>query len=148
MGPLLLLNGPNLNLLGTREEHLYGAEALKKIEGRVQHKAKKLGYELICLQSNHEGVLIDAIQKEGSKSVGVIINPGGFGHSSVAIRDALIAINRPVVEVHITNLAKRESFRQHTLISDISIGYIAGFGSIGYELACDALNDHLRSRSS
>ena len=148
MAHLLLLNGPNLQVLGTREEALYGHDTLDDIEGRVRNKAEQMGLELICVQSNHEGVLIDAIHESGSTAVGVIINPGGFGHSSVALRDALLCIQKPIIEVHITNLAKRESFRHHTLISDISIGYIAGFGSIGYELACDALHGCLTSRST
>ena len=148
MSHILLLNGPNLNLLGTREPAIYGSVTLSDIEGKVRTKAQTFGWDTIAVQSNHEGVLIDAIQESGPESLGVIINPGGFGHNSVAIRDALVCINSPIIEVHMTNLAKRESFRQHTLISDISVGYIAGFGSISYELACDALNGHQRTGST
>ena len=145
---LLLLNGPNLNLIGEREPHLYGDVFFAELEEALKVKASKLGVELISEQSNHEGALIDLLhryRKAGDDPVkGVIINPGGYTHSSVSIRDALIATQLPFVEVHLTNLAAREPFRQRSLISDLALGTIGGFGIYGYELALSGLINHLK----
>ncbi len=133
---LLVLNGPNLNLLGTREPHIYGAETLADVEQRLSEQAAALGTSVHFLQSNHEGVLIDRIHAarlDGTR--GIIINPGGLTHTSVALRDALAGVALPVVEVHISNVHKREAFRHHSYISGIADGVIAGLGTEGYSAA-------------
>lgn len=149
---LLLLNGPNLNLLGEREPELYGDQGLREIEVSLSARASRLGIELICEQSNHEGGLIDIIhqhRKLGLQAVdGVIINPGGYTHTSVSLRDALIASQLPFIEIHLTNLAAREPFRQRSLISDVALGTIGGFGIYGYELALLAIEHHLKNERS
>ena len=142
---ILLLNGPNLNMLGHREPELYGRTSLSELEASVTERAKAYGVEVRCVQSNHEGVLIDAIGDARLDCSGIIINPAGYGHTSVALRDALLVAELPVVEVHLTNLAKREAFRHKTLITEISIGLIAGFGVHGYHLALEALLFQLNS---
>jgi 3-dehydroquinate dehydratase II len=134
-----VLNGPNLNLLGLREPEIYGSDTLDDIAGRLEDKARALGLALDIRQSNHEGHLIDWLheaQAEGAKAV--ILNAGGYSHSSVALRDAVAAIAVPVIEVHLSNLARREAFRHTSLISAAAAGCIAGFGALGYELALDA----------
>ena len=143
---ILLLNGPNLNLLGHREPELYGHTTLPELEAALTARAAAGGAVLRCVQSNHEGALIDAIQAARLDCAGIIINPAGYGHTSVAIRDALLAADHPVVEVHLTNLAKREAFRHRTLITDIAVGLVAGFGVHGYHLALDALLFRLDAR--
>ncbi len=133
---LLVLNGPNLNLLGTREPHIYGAETLADVEQRLSEQAAAMGTSVHFLQSNHEGVLIDRIHAarlDGTR--GIIINPGGLTHTSVALRDALAGVALPVVEVHISNVHKREAFRHHSYISGIADGVIAGLGTEGYSAA-------------
>ncbi len=140
---LLLVNGPNLNLLGAREPALYGATTLSTIEQRVAQRAVALGAHVICFQSNHEGELIDCLQKHRGQIDGLMINPAAYGHTSVALRDALLCVDVPIVEIHLTNLAKREEFRRGTLTADLAIGQISGFGAHGYELAVDALVRHL-----
>ncbi|MCA9537895.1 MAG: type II 3-dehydroquinate dehydratase [Myxococcales bacterium] len=140
---ILLLNGPNLDLLGEREPDLYGRERLVDIERKLTEHAAARGVELRCAQSNHEGVLIEHLHAARRDCDGIILNPAGYGHTSVALRDALISCERPVVEVHLTNLARREAFRQHTLTADVAIGQISGFGPFGYQLALDALVFHL-----
>jgi 3-dehydroquinate dehydratase-2 len=140
MPALLLLNGPNLNLLGSREPHHYGSTTLAALEERGGQRAAAAGYELIALQSNHEGVLIDAIQAAPARGVtGIIINPGGYTHHAVAIRDALIAANLPFIEVHLSNTFARESFRHTSVTADLAAGVIIGLGAVGYELAVEAL---------
>jgi 3-dehydroquinate dehydratase-2 len=137
---ILVINGPNLNMLGKREPSVYGNITLKKIENIVQKKAKSLNVDVEFFQSNHEGELIDKIQSASeSKIDGMVINPGGYTHTSVAIRDALLSINIPFVEVHISNIARRESFRHKSLISDIALGTISGLGPVGYIFGLEAL---------
>ncbi|GGE43757.1 3-dehydroquinate dehydratase [Agaricicola taiwanensis] len=135
---LFVLNGPNLNLLGTREPEVYGRETLADIEARLRDHAERIGFDLDCRQSNHEGELVDWIQEAG-KSAGIIFNPGAYTHTSVALRDAIAAIAAPVIEVHLSNVHAREDFRRHSYISPVARGVIAGLGSKGYELALDAL---------
>jgi len=133
---ILLLNGPNLNLLGTREPHIYGADTLAEVEKRFCEEAAVLGTSAQCFQSNHEGALIDRIHAarlDGSR--GIVINPGGLTHTSVALRDALAGVALPLVEVHISNVHKREAFRHHSYISGIADGVIAGLGVMGYSAA-------------
>jgi len=138
--PLIyVLNGPNLNLLGSREPEIYGTETLDDIAGRLEDRARALGVRIDMRQSNHEGHLIDWLheaQAKGAKAV--LLNAGGFSHSSVALHDAVKAIAVPVIEVHLSNLAARESFRRRSLIAAAARGTIAGFGALGYELALDA----------
>ncbi|MFZ6780904.1 type II 3-dehydroquinate dehydratase [Undibacterium sp. Ji83W] len=135
---LLLLNGPNLNLLGTREPATYGATTLAEIEVAAQEQAKAAGAELSFFQSNHEGALIDRIHVARNEQVdAIIINPGGLTHTSVALRDALAAVAIPFVEVHISNVHQREAFRHHSYLSAIAKGVICGLGTEGYRLAID-----------
>ncbi|WP_293782494.1 type II 3-dehydroquinate dehydratase [uncultured Aeromicrobium sp.] len=135
MKRLLLLNGPNLNLLGTREPQIYGRETLDDVVTLVADTAAELDLEVRALQSNHEGVLIDAIHEARTDCAGIIINPGGFTHTSVALRDALAAVQLPVAEVHLTNVHAREEFRHHSYISPIAAFTIVGAGVQGYEFA-------------
>ena len=141
---LLLLNGPNLNLLGTREPQVYGSTTLSDIEQAAQAQAKAAGAELSFLQSNHEGVLIDRIQAAKQHNVDfIVINPGGLTHTSVALRDALAGVAIPFIEVHISNVHQREAFRHHSFLSEIALGVICGLGAEGYSLAIDfALQKH------
>ena len=141
---LLLLNGPNLNLLGTREPGLYGASTLAEIEAKLSAEAVTLGHQLSVFQSNHEGALIDRIHKARSESIaGVIINAGAYTHSSIALRDALLATALPFVEVHLSNVYAREAFRHHSVLADKAVGVIAGFGAASYRLGLMALHGHL-----
>jgi 3-dehydroquinate dehydratase-2 len=141
---LLVVHGPNLNLLGTREPEVYGSVTLGQIDADLTALAKDAGCELECCQSNHEGVLIDRIQEAGSWAHGILINPAGLTHSSVSLRDALAATGLPVVEVHLSNVFAREPFRHHSTISGIALGVICGFGATSYRLGLQALIDHLR----
>lgn len=141
---VLLINGPNLNMLGKREPEVYGRATLDEIIAEAQKQAKDLGLELIAYQSNHEGELIDFIQKHHGACEGVIINPGGFTHTSVALRDSLLGLDRPVIEVHLSNIFAREEFRHHSLISDIATGGVFGFGKKGYALAIEAMAERLK----
>ena len=136
---IYVLNGPNLNLLGLREPEIYGSHTLDDIAGRLEDRAKALGVAIDMRQSNHEGHLIDWLheaQAEGAKAV--LLNAGGFSHSSVALHDAVKSIGVPVIEVHLSNPQARESFRRRSLIAPAARGTIAGFGALGYELALDA----------
>lgn len=139
MPVILLVHGPNLNLLGDREPHLYGTQTLADINNGLIELAKQAGFELRCVQSNHEGALIDAVQDARKTTVGLIINPGGYTHTSVALRDALAAYDHPIIEVHLSNVHQRESFRHHSYISGVATGVICGLGADGYRLALDTL---------
>ena len=142
---ILLLNGPNLNLLGTREPHIYGADTLADVERRFVEEAHSLGLTAACFQSNHEGALIDRIHAarlDGTRAF--VINPGGLTHTSVALRDAFAGVALPVVEVHVSNVHRREEFRHHSYISGIAEGVIAGLGVMGYSAALRFLAAKLR----
>jgi len=138
---ILVLNGPNLNMLGTREPHIYGATTLADIERAMSDRAAARGVDLDFVQSNHEGVIIDTIQQHQQTIGGIIINPGAFTHYSYAIRDALSAVSVPIIEVHISNVYKREPFRHHSVIAPIATGQIAGLGWRGYLHALDWVLD-------
>jgi 3-dehydroquinate dehydratase-2 len=141
---LLVLHGPNLNLLGKREPHIYGSVTLEEINHFLVKEAERLGATVICLQSNHEGILVDQIQEALGQCQGIIINAGAYTHTSVAIRDAIAAVKIPTVEVHLSNIYQRESFRHHSYIAPIAIGQISGFGPNSYRLGLQALIDYLR----
>ncbi|MGK0291087.1 MAG: 3-dehydroquinate dehydratase-2 [bacterium] len=131
---LLLINGPNLNLLGTREPEVYGSETLKDVEERVNTLVSKYDIQLLPFQSNHEGQIIDVIHEHRNADY-LIINPGGLTHSSVALRDAILGVELPFIEVHISNIHARENFRHHSYLSDVASGVIVGCGVYGYTLA-------------
>ena len=135
MPHILILNGPNLNLLGTRQPEIYGHDTLADVEAACAALAETLGLTIDCHQSNHEGALVDLIQAARSTAQGIIINPGAYSHTSVAILDALTAFDGPVLEVHISNIHKRETFRHHSFVSARAEGVIAGFGTEGYLFA-------------
>ena len=136
---VLVLNGPNLNLLGTREPEVYGRETLDDIAEMLEDRAKEIGFEIDLRQSNHEGHLIDWLHEAGSRGAkAVILNPGGLTHTSVALRDAVASIKVPVIEVHLSNPHTREEFRHKSFVSGVAKGVIAGFGARGYLLALDA----------
>ena len=144
MKKILILNGPNLNLLGTREPAQYGYETLADVERMCQEAGAKLGVEIECRQSNHEGFLIDWIQEAGrevaaGRMLGVVMNPGAFTHTSVALHDAIKGSNLPLIELHISNVHAREEFRHHSFISPAARGIIVGLGVKGYPLAIEAL---------
>jgi 3-dehydroquinate dehydratase II len=148
MARVLLLNGPNLNLLGTREPDLYGAETLESIERRVKDVGRELGHELLTFQSNAEHELITRIHTARSEGVEfLIVNPGAFTHTSIALRDAILATAVPFIEVHLTNTQARETFRRHSFFSDIAVGLISGLGAYGYEAAMRAAALHLARTS-
>lgn len=141
---ILVLHGPNLNLLGEREPEVYGRTTLAEIDTRLREIASKNGVSLESFQSNHEGALVDRIQAARGACQAIVINPGGFTHTSIALRDALVASGLPIVEVHLSNIHAREPFRRTSLVSDIAVGQITGLGPIGYELALLALLDRLK----
>jgi 3-dehydroquinate dehydratase-2 len=145
---VLLLNGPNLNLLGRREPGLYGASTLAEIEAALAAQAQESGAELSCFQSNHEGALVDRIQAASGHCDGILINAGAFTHTSVALRDALLGVAIPFVELHLSNVHARESFRHHSFLADRAIGVICGFGPASYGLALEGLLGHLRRQAS
>jgi 3-dehydroquinate dehydratase-2 len=134
-----VLQGPNLNLLGQREPHIYGTDTLDDIHARMQGYAHQLGLDLEFFQSNHEGALIDVIHAARQTTHGLIINPGGLTHTSVALHDALAAYEKPILEVHLSNTHKRESFRHHSYVSPVASGVIMGLGATGYMLAVAAM---------
>ena len=138
-GTLLILNGPNLNLLGTREPDIYGKATLSEVEQLTTAAANAAGFGVTCLQSNHEGALVDAIHAARGTAVGIIINAGAYTHTSVALRDAIAGVELPAVEVHISNVHRREEFRHHSFLSPVCSAVIVGAGVHGYELAVSVL---------
>lgn len=136
---VLVLHGPNLNLLGERETDIYGAQTLADINAALEVEGQKRGFDIAALQSNNEGVLIDVLHKARLEHDGVLFNPAGYTHTSVALRDAVAALDIPVVEVHLSNIFAREEFRQHSLIAPVCHGTISGFGWRSYLLALDAI---------
>ena len=136
--PIYVLSGPNLNLLGTREPEIYGRDTLEDVRRRCEARAKAVGRDIVFRQSNHEGELIDWIQEAREKACAIVINPAGYGHTSVALLDALKAAELPVVECHLSNPAAREDFRHKTYVSLAAAGLVSGFGAKSYELAVEA----------
>lgn len=143
MAAILVLNGPNLNLLGTREPEIYGSLSLTEIETRCRSHAERSGIALDFVQSNHEGALVDAIHAARDTHDGIVLNAAAYTHTSVALRDAISASALPVIEVHLSNVHARESFRHHSHIAPVCLGVIGGFGATSYLLALDALAAHL-----
>lgn len=143
MSRILIINGPNLNLLGTREPEQYGTETLEEMNGRLTELAKEIGLELTFFQSNHEGEIIDFLHNESPKANGVIINPGALTHYSYAIRDAVIAVGIETIEVHLSNLFARDDFRQKSVIAPVCRGQVCGFGFYGYAMALSYFSDTL-----
>jgi 3-dehydroquinate dehydratase II len=143
--PIYVLNGPNLNMLGLREPAVYGPESLADVEARAQGRAKALGLQIDFRQSNDEGKLVDWIQEARGKAQGIIINPGAYSHTSIAILDALQAAELPAIEVHLSNIFRREPYRHHSYVSQAVKGVICGLGAKGYELALEAMADVLAS---
>ena len=138
MGHILVLHGPNLNLLGSRERHLYGHTSLLDINQQLQQEAVEAGHTIDCWQSNHEGELVDWIQQRGPQADILLLNPAAYTHTSVAIRDAILAVSIPVIEIHLSNVHRREPFRRHSYIADIAVGQVVGFGPYSYTLALQA----------
>ncbi|WOQ70819.1 type II 3-dehydroquinate dehydratase [Microbacterium limosum] len=142
---LLLVNGPNLNLLGTREPAVYGSDTLEDAEELAMHAARARGFDIRAVQSNHEGVLIDAIHAARHDCAGIVINPGGLTHTSVVLRDALAGVALPVAEVHVSDVKARESFRHHSYVEDIAVVHVIGLGVAGYGVAIERLIDVIES---
>ena len=146
MKKILILHGPNLNLLGEREPHIYGKTSLAEIDARLVQQARAQGYQVSSFQSNNEGALIDHIQQaRQAKTEFIIINAAGLSHTSLALRDALVAVELPFIEVHLSNVYKRESFRHSSVLADTAIGSICGFGALSYELALTAAISQLNN---
>ena len=144
MSEFLLVNGPNLNLLGSREPEVYGGERLNQIETRCEELASELGHRLTCFQSNAEHELIDRVQQAAADGIDfIILNPGGFTHTSVALRDAFLGVQIPFIEIHLSNTFAREEFRHNSYFSDIASGCLFGLGAYGYELAVQAASHHV-----
>ena len=140
----MILHGPNLNLLGLREPEIYGSDTLVQINQTLKLDGERLQASITCLQSNHEGVLVDAIQDARETHQGIVINAGAYTHTSVAIRDALAAVQIPTVEVHLSNIYTREEFRHHSYIAPVAIGQISGFGADSYRLGLQAIVNYLK----
>lgn len=145
---ILVLNGPNLNMLGKREPKVYGSQTLQQINDALLKSASNLEVTLTFFQSNHEGALVDTIQAALSRHQGILINPGAYTHTSVAIRDAIAAVAIPTVEVHLSNIHQREAFRHHSYIAPVAVGQIIGFGSKSYRLGLEGLVQYLRRDSA
>ncbi|WP_227789084.1 MULTISPECIES: type II 3-dehydroquinate dehydratase [unclassified Nodularia (in: cyanobacteria)] len=143
---ILVLHGPNLNLLGQREPGIYGSLGLAEINRLLEEEALKFQAKVISVQSNHEGVLVDTIHEALGKHQGILINAGAYTHTSVALRDAIAGVNLPTVEVHLSNIYRREEFRHHSFIAPVAIGQISGFGVQSYLLGLQALVHHLRNK--
>lgn len=148
MTGVLVLNGPNLNLLGTRQPEVYGSTTLAQVEEACRAHGETLGLTVVCKQSNNEGSLIDALHGARGTQEGVILNAGAYTHTSIALMDAISSVGLPVVEVHMSNIHAREPFRHHSYISRVALGQIAGFGAQGYLLALDALAEHIVNGTS
>ena len=149
MPDLLVVNGPNLNLLGTREPEHYGLDTLENINKRLEQQASAQGYSLECVQSNAEVELIEHIHRAEAEGVRfILINPAAFTHTSVALRDALSGVGIPFIEIHLSNVHAREAFREHSYFSDIAVGVISGLGALGYELALQAAMENLQKGQS
>lgn len=144
---ILIIHGPNLNLLGQREPEVYGHLTLADINQALEADAQALGLNLEFLQSNHEGVLIEAVHRAGSHKQGIVINPGAFTHTSIALRDAIAGVNIPTIEVHLSNVYKREEFRHYSYIAPVAIGQISGFGLNSYRLGLQAIALYLKART-
>ena len=144
MTSILILNGPNLNLLGTRQPEVYGKTTLADVEALCREKAKTLGFDVEFEQSNHEGALIDLIHAAKGKHAGIVLNAGAYTHTSIALMDAIASVELPVVEVHLSNIHAREEFRHRSYIAPVALGQICGFGAQGYLMALDALEAHLK----
>tara|TARA_R100000687_G_scaffold34709_1_gene28458 strand:+ start:3013 stop:3450 length:438 start_codon:yes stop_codon:yes gene_type:complete len=144
MTSILILNGPNLNLLGTRQPKVYGKTTLADVEALCREKAKTLGFDVAFEQSNHEGALIDLIHAAKGKHAGIVLNAGAYTHTSIALMDAIASVELPVVEVHLSNIHAREEFRHRSYIAPVALGQICGFGAQGYLMALDALKAHLK----
>ncbi|WP_347346209.1 type II 3-dehydroquinate dehydratase [Microbacterium sp.] len=144
---LLLVNGPNLNLLGIREPDVYGHETLADVEALAARAAAAHGFEIRAVQSNHEGVLVDAIHAARTDCAGIVINPAGLTHTSVVLRDALAGVALPVAEVHISDVTKREPFRHHSYVADVAVVHVVGEGVAGYATAIDRLVDVIAGRA-
>ncbi|WP_415920471.1 type II 3-dehydroquinate dehydratase [Tateyamaria sp. SN6-1] len=140
---ILVLNGPNLNLLGLREPTIYGATTLAEVEADVTTYGTERGVTVTCAQSNHEGALVDAIHAARGTHDGIVLNAGAYTHTSIALRDAIAGTAVPTVELHLSNIHARESFRHHSMIAPVAVGMICGFGAAGYRLALDAIIGHL-----
>ncbi|MFA8443102.1 type II 3-dehydroquinate dehydratase [Yoonia sp.] len=140
---ILILNGPNLNLLGTRQPEVYGSTTLADVEALCAEKGKELGVDIAFAQSNHEGALVDMLHAARGVHDGVILNAGAYTHTSVALMDAISSIMMPVIELHLSNIHAREAFRQHSYIAPVAIGQVCGFGAAGYPLAMEAMVSHL-----
>ena len=148
MSHLLLLNGPNLNLLGSREPQVYGATTLQDIESDLASKATALGHRLSAFQSNHEGALIDRVHAARGDVHFILLNPGALTHTSIGLRDALLGVEIPFIEIHLSNVHRREAFRHHSYFSDIAVGVILGLGSTGYALALQAAHERLQHQGA
>jgi len=148
MNSVLILNGPNLNLLGTRQPDIYGSATLADVEQLCRSHGAGLGVAVECLQSNHEGALLDAIHAAKGVHLGIVLNAGAYTHTSIALHDAIASVELPVVEVHLSNIHAREAFRHHSFVAPVAVGQIAGFGTYGYVMALDALMQHVGGGSA